>query len=230
METRDRCKFSPGQLTSLIGSLAPARVVTAELVGAAEAGELLPEEERALGKVSESRRRDFTGGRACARRALAALGYEALPILPGPNREPIWPSGVVGSITHCTDYCGSVVGRATHFRSIGIDAERHERLPEGVLDIVADREEREWIERHSGMDVWWDRVLFSAKESVYKAWHSVTGVWLGFHDAVVTMEPAVATFRVRIRHPFGIAAALTTMEGRYLATDRFIITLIVISV
>ncbi len=230
MERRDRWKSSPGQLTSLIGSLAPAGVVTTELVGGAEADELLPEEERVLGKVSESRRRDFTGGRACARRALGALGYEALPILPGPNREPIWPSGVVGSITHCTDYCGSVVGRDAHFRSIGVDAERHERLPEGVLDMVADREEREWIERHSDMDVWWDRVLFSAKESVYKAWHSVTGVWLGFHDAVVTMDPAIAAFRVRIRHPFGNASALTTMEGRNLATDRFIITLIVISV
>jgi len=191
---------------------------------------LLPEEERVLGKVSQSRRRDFTGGRACARRALAGLGYEALPILPGPNREPIWPSGVVGSITHCTDYCGSAVSRATHFRSIGIDAEPHEPLPEGVLDIVTDPEERGWIARHSGMDVCWDRVLFSAKESVYKAWHTVTGVWLDFHDAVVTVEPAVAAFQVRIRHPFGKTAALTTMEGRYLATDRFIITLIVISV
>ena len=221
---------SPGQLASLIGSLAPARVATAELVGAAEADDLLPEEERALGKVSESRLRDFTRGRACAHRALAALGYQPLPILPGTNREPIWPSGVVGSITHCTDYCGSAVGRSTYFRSMGIDAERHEPLPEGVLDIVADREEREWIERHAGMDVCWDRVLFSAKESVYKAWHSVTGVWLDFHDAVVTMEPAVAAFRVRIRHPFGNAAALTTMEGRYLVTDRFIMTLIAISV
>jgi hypothetical protein len=57
-----------------------------------------------------------------------------------------------------------VVARAAHFRSIGIDAERHERLPEGVLDIVADREEREWIERHSDMEVWWDRVLFSASQ------------------------------------------------------------------
>ena len=99
-----------------------------------------------------------------------------------------------------------------------------------MSDIVADREEREWIERHAGMDVCWDRVLFSAKESVYKARHSVTGVWLDFHDAVVTMEPAVAAFQVRIRHPFANAAALATLEGRYWATDCFIVTLVAISV
>src|SRR6185369_16867773 len=117
-------------------------------VAAAEAYEdrlddvLFPEEEAVVSQAVERRRREFVTGRACARRALAALGVPPAPLLPGPRREPLWPAGVVGSITHCEGYRACAVARDTAIASIGIDAEPNAPLPDGVLRLVSLPEER----------------------------------------------------------------------------------------
>ena len=56
---------------------------------------------------------------------------------PGAKREPLWPAGVVGSITHCDGYRAAAVARATDLATVGIDAEPHEPLPDGVLAAIA---------------------------------------------------------------------------------------------
>ena len=68
-----------------------------------------------------------------------------VPILKGDKGEPCWPDGVVGSLTHCTGYRGAVVGRSAAVRSVGIDAEPHDVLPDGVLDAITLDEERHEI-------------------------------------------------------------------------------------
>src|SRR5205085_10695460 len=128
---------------------------------------LFPAEQYALGRVAECRRRDFTVARGCARRALGQLGIPPAAILPGPRREPRWPSGVVGSITHCPGYRAAAVARRAELASGGIDAEVAGPLPEGVLDKVTLPEERARMRVLPGTGVAWDRVVFSAKESVY---------------------------------------------------------------
>lgn len=92
--------------------------------------ELFPEEERVVARAVEKRRREFTTGRACARLALERLGIGAVAIPNGERGEPLWPSGVVGSITHCRGYCGCAVAKAGDVVVVGIDAEVHEPLPD----------------------------------------------------------------------------------------------------
>lgn len=146
-----------------------------------------PDEEPLIARSVAKRRNEFVTVRHCARVAMAALGLPPTPILKGEKGEPQWPSGVVGSLTHTQGYRGAVVGRASAVRSVGIDAEPHDALPDKVLDAVSLPAERHEI---AGLPtgLHWDRILFCAKEATYKAWFPLTGRWLGFEDAHITFE------------------------------------------
>ena len=136
---------------------------------------LYPEEAAQMCGAVDTRLREFTTARTCARMAIAKLGLPTAPILRGPWREPIWPRDVVGSITHCKGYCAAAVAKRRDILSIGIDAEPDEQLPPGVLEQVALAEERAWLAT-ARPGVHWDRLLFSAKESVFKAWFPLDGL------------------------------------------------------
>jgi len=95
--------------------------------------ELFPEELRSLGRAVDKRRREFTTGRACARAALSQLGIGPTAIPGGARGQPLWPPGIVGSITHCRGYCACAVARAERVVSLGIDAEANLPLEVGLL-------------------------------------------------------------------------------------------------
>ena len=104
---------------------------------------LFPEEEAAVARAVDKRRREFATVRSCARAALARIGVPAVPIVPGRRGAPQWPAGVVGSMTHCAGYRACALARAKDVVTIGLDAEPHEKLPAGVLGAVSCEEERE---------------------------------------------------------------------------------------
>ncbi|MEV0679579.1 4'-phosphopantetheinyl transferase superfamily protein [Actinosynnema sp. NPDC050436] len=215
----------------MIGDILPDGVAAFDTFADHEA-QLFPEEEALVAKAVDKRRREFTTGRHCARTALGLLGYPPAPVLPGPSREPTWPAGVVGSITHCKGYRAAAVGRTSAVRSIGIDAEPDAPTPPGVLDAVALPAELAMVEelraRHDGVS--WDRLLFSAKETVYKAWFPLARAWLGFEDAEVTVHPDDGTFtaRVLIDPPVVDGVPLDGFTGRWLAREGFVVTAIAV--
>lgn len=185
---------------------------------------LFAEEARSLGSAVDARRREFETGRACARQALARLGLPATAIAGGPRGEPLWPAGVVGSITHCARYRACAVARAQDVRAVGIDAEPDAPLPDGVLATIAGTGERRALARLDG-GACWDRVLFSAKESVYKACFSLTGESLEFEDADVRIDAAAGTFGVRLR----AGGPLDEIDGRWIAQDGIVATAVVVA-
>ena len=172
----------------MIGTLLPPGVAVADATGPLPGEALLPEEEPLVARAVAKRRAEFTTVRTCARMALAELGRPPVPVLTGPKREPLWPAGIVGSLTHCTGYRAAAVAPATLLASLGIDAEPHEALPDGILDRVALPAERVALARLPA-GVHWDRLLFSAKESVYKTWFPLARRWLGFEEAVLEFSP-----------------------------------------
>lgn len=189
---------------ALISALLPGAVVGAELRGDPPVLQPLPAEEPLIAKSVEKRRTEFITVRHCARQALTELGVPPAPILKGDKGEPLWPDGVVGSITHTEGYRGAAVARAEQVRSVGIDAEPHDVLPKGVLSAISLPVERAELGDLPG-DLHWDRILFCAKEATYKAWYPLTHRWLGFEDAHITFEirrydggAAAGTFRSRI--------------------------------
>ena len=172
-------------------------VECAEEFGDPPEAALFPAEEALLARAVEKRRREFATGRQCARSALGALGIGPAPILPGQGGAPQWPSGIVGSITHCAGYRAAAVARASEVVTIGLDAEPAGSLPGEVLGLVTLPDERDRL-RDLARDVpgvCWDTLLFSAKESVYKAWFPLARRWLGFNDADIAIKRQTAPSR-----------------------------------
>ncbi|MFF4545931.1 4'-phosphopantetheinyl transferase [Streptomyces sp. NPDC001435] len=171
----------------MIEELLPDSVVAVELHGddAIQEAPLYPEEEALMVRAVAKRRREFSSVRACARRAMEKLGVPAQPIPTGESGAPRWPDGLVGSMTHSQGYCAAALVRAADLASLGIDAEPDEPLPEDVVSFVFLPTERERLRGLAAErpDIHWDRILFSAKESVYKAWFPLTGRWLDFSEA-----------------------------------------------
>jgi 4'-phosphopantetheinyl transferase EntD len=205
----------------VIEDLLPASVVVCSARGD-DGGTLAPAEESAVARAVDSRRAEFTTGRVLARAALARLGspVDAVPV--GEKRAPVWPAGVVGSITHCAGLRAAAVARTSDVRSLGIDAERARPLPDGVLDAVSDADERAWL-AGLGEGAPWDAVLFSAKESVYKTWFPLTGRWLGFEDAALTPYPD-GTFVADIHLPDD--AVPPRLHGRWAVREGLVLTAI----
>jgi 4'-phosphopantetheinyl transferase EntD len=215
----------------VIADLLPPGVVAVEAFGDIPGEPIFPGEEALVARAVPARRREFVTARRCAREALGRLGFPPAPIGTGPRREPLWPDGVAGAITHCTGYRAAAV--TTMLASVGIDAEPSGPLPPDVAEQVAAVGELDMLAELAGADpsIPWDRLLFSAKESVYKAWYPLTGRWLGFEDAVLAVDPATRTFRARIlargeRTDGG--PPLTGLDGRYAVTDRWVLTAVTV--
>jgi 4'-phosphopantetheinyl transferase EntD len=217
----------------VIEEILPAGVVAVEAREDATHAHLFSEEELVVGRAVEKRRREFTTARACARAALERLGFPAVAIPTGERGEPLWPEGAVGSITHCDGYRACAVARSSEIVTVGIDAEPNAALPDGLLGDIARPEERPWLRQLESElpEVHWDRLLFSAKESVYKAWFPLARRWLGFEDAVIAIDPAAGAFTARLLTPGPSLAdgPLRGFSGRWVVRDGIIATAIAVS-
>lgn len=215
---------APGR--SVLEPLLPRGVVVAATRVEIEAP-LFPEEEPALAAAVEGRRREFVTARACARKALAGLGLPPAAIPVEPSGAPRWPAAAVGSITHCSGYRAAAAGRAINFDAVGIDAEPNLRLPPEVLGAIALPIERERVRLllREAPGPCWDRLLFCAKEAIFKAWFPLTGTRLDFEDAEVTFDLAGGRFSARLRHPDrGPGGAASSLVGRWAVAEGLLAT------
>jgi 4'-phosphopantetheinyl transferase EntD len=188
---------------------------------------LFPEEEWMVRQAIESRRREFATARGCARGALAKLGFPPQSIPVDPHGGPVWPEGIVGSITHCPDYRAAAVGRTRDLAALAIDAEPNMRLRKGILSVIALPSEIRWVRQclRESPHICWDRLLFCIKEAVYKAWFPLTGRSLGFDDAKVEIDRVSGAFSTQLRATCCAtnATALSSMLGRWLVADGLIV-------
>lgn len=221
----------------MIEAILPNGVMAAELFEDPPGLSPHPMEAPLIARASDKRRREFTSARHCARLAMGKLGLDPAPIMRGPSGAPAWPKGVVGSLTHCDGYRAAVLAYSMQVRSVGIDAEPHGPLPDGVLDAVSLEVERQWLSTADRSDVHWDRLLFCAKEATYKAWEPLTGRWLGFEDAHITFErtghdtEVFGTFRSTILVPGETHGGppIHAFDGRWLISDGLVVTAIAVS-
>lgn len=209
----------------VIGELLPSLVASAWAPEDDPRAELFPEEEAIVARAVERRRRAFATTRACARRALAELGVEPCAVLRGERGEPLWPDGIVGSMTHCDGYRGAAVASSSDLASLGIDAEPHGPLSERVVRRIALPEEQRQLRELAAADasLHWDRLLFCAKEATYKAWYPLARRWLGFGDARVTIDRGGGFVSELL-----VDGPVTGFEGRWLAREGLVLTAIAV--
>jgi 4'-phosphopantetheinyl transferase EntD len=207
----------------LIAALLPDVVAVATAQPGDDSRPLLPGEELLVVDAVASRKAEFTAGRTCARTALRALGIPDAPILADERRAPQWPDGAVGSITHGGGHTAAAVALRRDVVMLGIDVEAAGRLDDDDAELVAVAGERHRAAGILGSDA--DRLLFSAKESIYKAWYPATRRWLDFHDVTVTLEPG-GTFTVDpgAHLAAGDRTILAALLGRYAVTATHVYT------
>nr|WP_277349809.1 4'-phosphopantetheinyl transferase superfamily protein [Planosporangium thailandense] len=177
-------------------------------------------------RAVDKRRAEFATVRACARRALGELGLPPVALPRGERGAPRWPDGIVGSMTHCTGYRASAVAWAAKVPTIGIDAEPALPLPGRVLGMVSLPQERVMLTALAAAApaVCWDRLLFCAKEAVYKAWFPLARRWLGFEDALIEIDPGgVFSVRLLVPGPRLADGEVTGFAGRWLTRDGLLL-------
>ncbi len=175
--------------------------VAVEVVNPAGANEpALPEEEALVVRAIDKRVREVRASRHAARRALARLGLPAAAIVHDAERAPIWPAGVVGSISHTRDLCAVAVARRGRIASVGLDVERADAMSEALVQRVCTPRELAALGALGDVAVL-AKLVFSAKEAFYKAQHPLTRHFLGFQDVELTLDLAAHRFVVHLLVP-----------------------------
>lgn len=187
--------------------LLPAQTVIVEATPELWQGSLWPEEQACVARAVPKRVREFTAGRNCARRALERLGLPPGPLLVGASREPLFPEGIAGSITHTHDFCAAAAVRIGAIRSLGIDAEPDAPLSPGLLPTIAAPDEASMLAglRAGQPAHHWDKLLFCIKEAFFKAYFPIGRRFIGFAAARVRIDACAdapaSEFRIELREP-----------------------------
>ena len=147
-------------------------------------------EEEAVRSATVKRRLEFAAGRTAAREALTGLGFTNARVPMNPDRSPVWPTGTVGSISHCAQIAVAVAATTSCVRGVGIDIEQSLALDVSLWEETLTRREQKWLESKGDVDrVSWATVIFSAKEAFYKMQYPLTSRWVGFHEVQAEIHP-----------------------------------------
>jgi len=211
-----------------LASLFPIRVVV-EAEPPLRASELdlfgdpYPEERRYIEAAADKRRAEFVTGRGCARRALARLGVGPCAVPPGANRAPIWPAGIVGSISHTADLCVAAVALSSDVASIGIDIEGAEPLGADLLPVVCTPRELAWLATLSDDERGrWAKRLFGAKEAFFKCQFVRTQAMLDFQDVEIDGSVTTNTLAARLLPP--ALQGMDDMRGLWIEQGTHLLT------
>ena len=170
---------------------APGILVGHRLISPGDELALLAAEAQSMASPLIGVRRASGAVRIVGRQLLARLGYAACAVPKSPSGAPLWPAGVTGSFAHDEHVAVAAVAPCGDVTAVGIDVEPAELLPPELLDMVATPQER----RRLGDDPYRGRLLFAAKEAVYKSVYPLDRIFLDFHDVEVDLAARKAVVR-----------------------------------
>jgi 4'-phosphopantetheinyl transferase EntD len=174
-------------------------------------------------RMSPRRLREFSAGRGHARRALERLGLRSPEVTVGPGRAPVWPAGFVGSISHGGDLVLAAVAPSTRIDSIGVDIEPDVPLDPDLVHRVCRPEEVARLPASVALSRW-AKLIFSAKESVYKCVAPLTGVFLEFEDVEILFGAGDNRFRARGHGPAAALISPCTLAGAFAEAGGYWVT------
>ncbi|MBW4891623.1 4'-phosphopantetheinyl transferase superfamily protein [Mucilaginibacter sp. HMF5004] len=173
--------------------------------------EVLTAREKALIEHSaEQRIKHFSTGRFCAKQALNKAGIADGEILVGESREPLWPEGIVGSISHSKQMAGAVVAATGKIFSVGLDIETIGGVRRDMWDMLFTPSEQQFLNSHADDELaLYTTILFSGKEAFYKFQHPLTKTFLDFTD--VEMSFVNGRFWLKVIKDFAGKEVLPTL-------------------
>jgi len=204
--------------------LLTAQVKTVLSVQAPTAEPSLPAaEQTAMASMQPGRRSEFIHGRICARASLTALGFPDQSIPMGNHHEPIWPTDVVGSISHCGPVAAAATARRNDLGGLGIDLELAEPLDTEVLPLICLPLEQNWLQ-HSEDPLQLAKLVFSAKESIFKCIWPTLRFFVDFQDVSIHIDTDIGTFTPIEWADNLPASIIRSITGRYLMHNGWILT------
>jgi 4'-phosphopantetheinyl transferase EntD len=186
------------------------------------AGALLAEEHCCAEAFGPKRLEDFRHGRHCARQAMRLLGTQPRAVTIGPRREPVWPLGIVGSITHSAGAAGAAVARASRWVSVGIDLEPDHPVSPRIIRRICRPEELARLPANEDEALRTARQIFSMKEAAYKALWPQLQNFLGFQEFEVQFDAPGAVFRLIAHDGVCPAELARRVHGRWLRKSGWI--------
>lgn len=186
---------------------------------------LLGDEVLAIDHVAAARAREFAAGRAAARMAMEQLGHPPRPILQGDDRAPIWPAGLKGSITHTGRDAMAIVTDDPAIRALGLDMEPATPLEPDLWRLICTQQDMLWL---AGLGPsqrgHFAKLIFSAKESFYKAQYQISRTLIDFLDVSIQPDLATGRFEARLRRSVPGLAEGTHQQGRFAILGNVIVT------
>lgn len=184
-----------------------------------------PEEAAAVARASAGRVREFAAGRAAIRLAMSELGCPAVAVPNGEDRAPRWPVGLTGSLSHCDRACIALVASSRSMRALGIDVEPNEALEPDLWPTICSVTERAWLSAQPAAERGrLARLIFSAKECIYKLQYQVSRTLIGFEALEVTPDLDIGQFEATLTEDVPGFGAGTCFHGRFAATSDVIVT------
>ena len=158
------------------------------------------------------------------------MGLGPFELLNGEDRAPRWPAGLVGSITHTRGHVAVALARTERVRGVGLDVEQAEPLRARLWDMICTPEDLAMLQRHPEPErSLLAKLVFSAKESAYKAQYALTEQFLGFSAMHIELDLASESFVATFRQEAGARFAPgDTLRGRFVRTARLVGTAVVI--
>lgn len=187
----------------------------------------MPGEATLVADAVDKRRREFSAGRSCARKILKQLGFkEDFTIGKDKHGAPLWPKGIVGSLSHTDDQCVVALARQnSQLTSLGVDVEKATGLKPNLIRLVCDHDE--WQACHyneSENPYQLAKLIFSAKESVYKCLYPITKTVLNFTDVHVRLDAHMQQFTVTLNRELCINSDKSALNGKIIRGNDQIYT------
>ena len=149
----------------------------------------------------QKRRAEFLAGRQCAHDALTQLTGNGAWLPSRQQLGPEWPPGTCGSLSHSSDLAVACVGKSSQWQSIGIDIERlqpAERAQRLASQIMTNNELSWFNSLPEEIRATVFSILFSAKESLFKALHPLVGRRFYFHDVELFVAPQEGRLSIQL--------------------------------
>lgn len=186
---------------------------------------LLPEK---LLSSSSKRIAEFLAGRIVANYCMSSLASDVLPISQDPNGAPLWTDNYIGSISHSDNQVLVVTTKQHNKTLLGIDIEPvvSPNNAKNIARMILTPQEHKLFHSTGWSFHLFCTLVFSAKESIYKAFYPIVKHYFGFQRAElgqIDIQQNLLFFTVTLPDNDYIKVPVN-VQVRYFQSAKFVFT------